>query len=60
MIKYNNKANGDRLDDAATVLLAAINRKDGRVIDILYFLTSVAGYRLISATTTKGKVKHRS
>jgi hypothetical protein len=52
------KITGDRLDDAAIIILAAINRKDERVVDLLYFLASIAGYRLIPDTAEaliKGK-----
>jgi hypothetical protein len=51
------KIASDRLDDAAIVVLAVINRKDERVIDLLYFLASIAGYRLTPATTARAKVK---
>jgi hypothetical protein len=36
------------LHDAATVLLAAINRKEEEAIYVLEFLTSVAGYQMRS------------
>jgi hypothetical protein len=36
-------------DDAVTVIIAALNRKDERVYDALYLLASMAGYQITPA-----------